>query len=138
MKAISLWQPWASAMAFGWKKIETRTWSTSYRGPLLIHAAKRITRWPSIDVQALFDGIASQPSDLPRGEILCQVSLVDCKRIYQHNRPYGRERVLGDYTPGRYMWITQDTTVFIEPIPYRGRQRIFEVEPPRQGSLWGA
>uniref|UniRef100_A0A6M3J354 ASCH domain-containing protein n=1 Tax=viral metagenome TaxID=1070528 RepID=A0A6M3J354_9ZZZZ len=36
MKAISLWQPWASAMALGWKKIETRSWGTSYRGPPLI------------------------------------------------------------------------------------------------------
>lgn len=41
MKALSLWQPWASAIAIGSKRIETRSWSTNYRGPLLIHAAKR-------------------------------------------------------------------------------------------------
>ena len=34
MKAISLWQPWASAVALGSKRVETRSWSTSYRGPL--------------------------------------------------------------------------------------------------------
>lgn len=41
MRAITLWQPWASAVALGSKTIETRHWSTNYRGPLAIHAAKR-------------------------------------------------------------------------------------------------
>lgn len=41
MKALSLHQPWASLVALGVKTIETRSWSTSYRGPLAIHAAKR-------------------------------------------------------------------------------------------------
>lgn len=40
MKLITLWQPWASLMAAGVKTIETRGWSTDYRGPLVIHAAK--------------------------------------------------------------------------------------------------
>lgn len=41
MKALSLWQPWASLIVNGSKSVETRSWSTSYRGPLLIHAAKQ-------------------------------------------------------------------------------------------------
>lgn len=41
MKALSLHQPWASLVALGVKTIETRSWATKYRGPLLIHAAKR-------------------------------------------------------------------------------------------------
>jgi activating signal cointegrator 1 len=41
MKAISLWQPWASAVAVGAKRVETRSWATGYRGPLAIHAARR-------------------------------------------------------------------------------------------------
>lgn len=41
MKALTLWQPWASLMALGVKWIETRSWSTSYRGWLAIHAAAR-------------------------------------------------------------------------------------------------
>jgi hypothetical protein len=42
MKAISLWQPWATLVAIGAKTIETRGWSTSYRGPIAIHAAKKL------------------------------------------------------------------------------------------------
>lgn len=41
MKTLSLWQPWASLVALGIKTIETRSWSTKYRGPLAIHAARR-------------------------------------------------------------------------------------------------
>ncbi len=40
MKAISLTQPWATLVAIGAKQIETRSWSTPYRGELAIHAAK--------------------------------------------------------------------------------------------------
>lgn len=41
MRCISLHQPWASLIALGAKRIETRSWDTSYRGPLAIHAAKK-------------------------------------------------------------------------------------------------
>jgi activating signal cointegrator 1 len=41
MKCISLWQPWASLLANGKKKAETRHWPIHYRGPMLIHAAKK-------------------------------------------------------------------------------------------------
>lgn len=39
-RALSLWQPWASLIAVGAKAVETRGWSTPYRGLLAIHAAK--------------------------------------------------------------------------------------------------
>ena len=39
MKVITLTQPWATLVAIGAKRIETRSWATKYRGPLLIHAA---------------------------------------------------------------------------------------------------
>lgn len=39
MKAITIWQPWASLIACGVKQYETRSWPTKYRGPIAIHAA---------------------------------------------------------------------------------------------------
>jgi len=41
MKAITLYQPWASLLAIGPKKHETRSWKTKHRGWIAIHAAKR-------------------------------------------------------------------------------------------------
>lgn len=39
MKVLTITQPWATLVAIGAKQIETRSWPTHYRGPLLIHAA---------------------------------------------------------------------------------------------------
>jgi hypothetical protein len=44
MKALSLWQPWASLVVAGTKHWETRSWSTDYRGLLAIHATKRVPK----------------------------------------------------------------------------------------------
>ena len=40
MPALSIRQPWAWLITHGYKDVENRTWSTPYRGPLLIHASK--------------------------------------------------------------------------------------------------
>lgn len=41
MRALTLWQIWAELIVLSVKTIETRSWSTDYRGPLLIHAAAK-------------------------------------------------------------------------------------------------
>lgn len=56
---MTLHQPWASLVAVGAKTIETRSWSTTYRGPLLIHAAAR-----KPDVEMLEDGYAGEIGDV--------------------------------------------------------------------------
>lgn len=57
--ALSLWQPWASLIALGVKTIETRSWSTQYRGPLAIHAGAKKPRnvWAQ-EPPDLYDPIA--------------------------------------------------------------------------------
>lgn len=44
MKALSIMQPWAWLIVNGHKSVENRTWNTGYRGPLLIHAGKKLDR----------------------------------------------------------------------------------------------
>lgn len=91
MKALTLWQPWASLIPLGAKTIETRSWSTSYRGPLAIHAAKRCEAGPVGDFKVEDDtprGSAKQyllrgdslswPYRLPLGAIVATCELVDC------------------------------------------------------------
>lgn len=41
MKALTVYQPHASLIELNEKKYETRSWATSYRGPIAIHAAKK-------------------------------------------------------------------------------------------------
>ncbi len=42
MKALTVRQPWASLISLGVKRIETRSWSTSFRGPLAVHAGRAL------------------------------------------------------------------------------------------------
>ena len=41
MKVLSIKEPWATLIASKQKYIETRSWKTSYRGELYIHASKK-------------------------------------------------------------------------------------------------
>lgn len=40
LHTLTVQQPWAELIASGIKLVENRCWSTDYRGPLAIHAAK--------------------------------------------------------------------------------------------------
>ena len=90
MKALSLWQPWAWLVIHGGKDVENRSWSTLYRGPLLIHAGKR--KLPLDELRYILDGLedagladvatklhgALTVSELPTGGIVGQVDVVAC------------------------------------------------------------
>jgi hypothetical protein len=39
MKALSIKQPWAGAVMAGIKRVENRSWTIGYRGPIAIHAS---------------------------------------------------------------------------------------------------
>jgi hypothetical protein len=59
MKAISLWQPWASLIACGAKRFETRSWAPPrdlIGQPIAIHAAKKIDREAVLFAQDLCYG----------------------------------------------------------------------------------
>lgn len=45
MKALTILQPWASLIAIEAKLIETRSWYTSHRGELAIHAGRSLAHW---------------------------------------------------------------------------------------------
>lgn len=61
MYALTIRQPWAQLIAAGIKQWENRTWKTSYRGPLAIHAAKAGSHRPrQSESQAQSPGKASE------------------------------------------------------------------------------
>lgn len=133
MKAITLWQPWASLMVLGVKKIETRSWPTRYRGPLAIHAAKRIFI-PDSDEFRYFMGLyIIDPKILPLGAMLGICQQVDCIQVPDSSSKgvpglTNTERAFGDYTPGRYAWITTGMKAFDSPIPCSGKQGLWNWE----------
>ena len=87
MKAITIWQPWASLLATGAKLYETRGWATKYRGPIAIHAAtKDPMRIPHTEeLRRIVAGLGIDPwRDLPRGAIIATAELVNVWHIVYH------------------------------------------------------
>lgn len=84
MKALSIRQPWSWLIANGLKDIENRTWSTNFRGRVLIHASKGMTQDEYYDAlsTAHYAGVdvkqIPQRGALERGGIVGVVTIADC------------------------------------------------------------
>jgi hypothetical protein len=147
MKVLTLTQPWATLVAIGAKHIETRSWATSYRGPLAIHAGKGLGpvggrkglhalcgAHPFCDVllPAGYNALRMPAWGLPLGAIVATCELVGCVWIgYEWPRNQlvsqrsqhiltDQERAFGDYTPGRFAWLLANVKALPAPIPAKG------------------
>lgn len=124
MKALTIWQPWASLIALGAKTIETRSWSTTYRGPLAIHAAKQWTA----EQQWIRDKFSDfLPDHILLGCIIATAYLTD---VMPADTPYTLrlaqfELEFGDYSPGRFAWRLENIVPLLTPIPARGQQGLW-------------
>lgn len=135
MKVLSLTQPWATLVVLGAKEIETRSWTTSYRGPLLIHASKSYPGWAKeCAAEEPFysalrpGGIYSYP-ELGCGHIIGQVELHKCIRTSDVTEISQNEREFGDYAPGRFAWLLMNP-LRLPPIPAKGSLGLWEFEMP--------
>jgi len=134
---ISLLQPWATLVVTGVKQIETRSWSTAYRGPLQIHASKG--KAGEIFAGAPpFKKYIPDFKQLPFGYIIGKVVLTDILRIgtglllnttdAMMNRLTMEEKAFGDYTPGRFAWIVDHPVLFRIPLGARGSLTLWEFD----------
>ena len=71
MKALTIKQPWASLIINGHKQYEIRSWKTSYRGKILIHAGT------GTDTQFL-DPFDDYNLEYVNAVIIGQADLIDC------------------------------------------------------------
>jgi hypothetical protein len=147
MRALSVMQPWATLLATGQKRFETRSWTTPYRGPLAIHAAKGFPR-EAVDrcfggpfLSALLATGIRSTSDLPRGAVIATAELVDVGRITSPEAfAYvlgANEIAFGDWTPGRYAWFLHNFQPLAEPIPARGALGLWQWDAPADLALAG-
>ncbi len=151
MKAITIWQPWASLAAIKEKGYETRSWATRYRGPIAIHAAKR--PFDPMDfavfdprlagaIVGAFDKVGMSVHLLPFGCIIATAELVDCYRIQVCPKSHrvslydscgnqtsvsisSKEILFGDWTSGRFAWDFRNVVMLPEPVPAKGGQRLW-------------
>ena len=155
MKALTIYEPYASLIARGGKRIETRKWATSYRGPIAIHAAKHM-RWDEIQRMNFERGFRTgceaygipipvflqcRRADVMAetcGRVIAVATLTDVIEV-THETSWKipdelgagpHERVFGNYYNGSYAWLLSDVRPLETPIPAKGRQRLWEWDPP--------
>jgi hypothetical protein len=133
MKTLTVWQPWASLIAFGEKQFETRSWTTKYRGPLAIHAGMRFTMqqqtlcWQLPFASALIRHSVHTPADLPMGRVVCIADLIDVVPTHGYRSQLSKqELIFGDYRDGRYAWKLANVHVLCNALPATGRQGLWE------------
>ena len=133
-RALSLWQPHATAIALGIKLYETRHWSTDYRGPLVIHSAKKPFRHQGYELsyyqeacRRLHDAGCPQYA-LRYGVAVCLVDLVDC--VKAESVPAGKHRFWGDFSEGRYAFKLENVRRIYPELRAVGRQKFFSIEIP--------
>jgi activating signal cointegrator 1 len=152
LKALTLTQPWATLIAIGAKRIETRSWSTDYHGQIAIHAAKGLG--PVGGKRGLADqctmaafadalrgggyalGAETYLTDkpLPLGAIVAIAVLDRVRRIDMKLRAEVMAQTItpneiefGSYESGRYAWFLESVLPLKEPIPCSGALSLWDV-----------
>jgi hypothetical protein len=128
---LSIQQPWTWLIAHGLKDIENRGWTTTDRGPLLLHAGKKPESDSFCDDgslspyyerkfgHALANLMPQAKRDYPTGVIVGIVELVDV--IEQSD---------SQWFNGPCGFVLKDAKPFVMPIPYPGQRGLFPV--PRE------
>lgn len=131
MKVLSLTEPCATLIKENIKKVETRSWKTSYRGELYIHASS--TKIPKEWKEDKEFMELVKETTLNYGNIICKCNLVDCiymTKEYVENMKNNthQEYLCGKYEEGRYAWILENVEVLDNPIKTKGHLSIWNYE----------
>lgn len=113
MKALTICQPYAERIRLGLKPIENRTWPTSYRGPLLIHAGKS-RDW-------MDDGDEQRYPEMAFGAAVALSELVDCVQV-EHLPEHLRGH---EDANGPWCWLLEKVQSLDKPVPCRGAQGLW-------------
>lgn len=129
MKVLSLTEPCATLIKEKKKLIETRSWKTSYRGELYIHASSTKIPKEWRENKELMNLVNDIP--LNYGNIICKCKLVDCiymtQEFIEKIKENHQEYICGIYEVGRYAWILKNIEV-IKPISTKGHLGVWNYE----------
>lgn len=123
MKAITVCEPYASAIIIGPKRVENRPQPWKFRGRLLIHAGKSQKFMGTLTKEQL-DQWNPELSGfrLGHGEIIGSVEVYDCIEYATHP-----DYLDEPWAFGPYCLLLRDPEPFAKPIPYRGALGLFDV-----------
>lgn len=140
MKALSIHQPYAALICLPddhprAKRVENRSWPTSYRGEIAIHAGVSRARIDDLDAYPEI-----KPVDLEFGCILGVAMLIDCFEMRSVRDDMGRllRREIPDlvlrrrpwlasheHTEGPYCWVLTEVRPLVLPLRCRGKQGLW-------------
>ncbi len=116
LRALTLRPPWAWAIIRARKRIENRTWTTHYRGPLAIHSSSKLALADVHRLERIL-GRRIDPSRLVRGAIMATANLVDIVPT---------ERCRGRWVSGPYCWVLRDVRPLKSPIYVTGALQLWD------------
>jgi hypothetical protein len=128
-RALTIRQPWADAITYGPKRVENRTWKlpAKHEGArILIHAAAQADR-PADDFDPggpygqMFLRLRSKIGQ--RGAVVAIATITGCHWSDDGTccGPWGFDRA--------YHWTLDDVTALAQPVPAKGRLRIWTPDP---------
>lgn len=123
LRALSVHRPFANLLAAGIKPVENRTWSTRYRGLLVIHASQKTYRFEE-DNPLLTDQVRAQ---LVTG-VAHPTGFVGVAELYDICRAAVEfdDCSCGPWAlSGHYHWRLRNPTFLPRPLPAKGRQGLF-------------
>lgn len=136
MKAISLTQPWASLVACGAKRYETRArWHYKHRGLVAVCATKEVDREVQkrigyiaedcgrMDVSYAMAGVLPLASVVAVADLV-DVQVMDADLILEQDR---LELAVGDWQLGRYALRLENVRALPTPFAVRGALGCFEI-----------
>lgn len=125
MKCISLKQPYAELLASGKKTIETRAWSTKFRGSFLIHASK------TVDVEAC-EYYEIDMDRIARGAVIGKAVIYDVKKYPNSNefaldksKHLSLKKIVDN--KNMYGFLIKDAIKFDDAVPCLGKMGFFDV-----------
>ncbi|MBC8079282.1 MAG: ASCH domain-containing protein [Gorillibacterium sp.] len=144
MKAITIIQPWATLIALGEKRFETRSCSTKYRGLLAIHAGKKLDREACMrePLKSVLLSHGYTSGNLPTGAVVAVVRLDECWSVSRclrggvvlkvDRKEVANEKLIGEQEEafgyyhecrfGRELALVEQLW---NPIPVKGMQRLW-------------
>ena len=121
VRAVTLYQPWASLIAAERKRFETRSWPVPQKligARVAIHAGKTVD-WEA--AERFGYKASSLPSEMPRGVVVCTARIYDSIRIVSDDAVSELERDFhhdNGYPRDQRFYGLSSTLMLPEPIPY--------------------
>lgn len=139
-RGLTMYQPWAAAVAELSKHYETRSWSTRYRGPLAIHAGRERRHMAAADRLFLPPPSQKEVIQVERpamslGAIVAVGWLNACTHTEDMFGLSDEERALGDYGPGRFAWQIINVIPLVYPVPVIGARGLWKLQPETQAQV---